>query len=115
MAYVRAKLAEPGAEVEIDVRASIGPPDSFQAPLSAERMKLSDAHYPTTCSTRTDDWARLDGDEHAVFGITLVRQDSLREVSSTTRRRSARTISKDASYAGRVGQGGLRRDRADVG
>ena len=45
------------------------------------------------------DWARLDGDGHAVFGITWYAQDSLGEVVFYDPPEVGATISKDSSYA----------------
>jgi len=63
-------------------------------------MTLSDAHYPDDLLYHDQhDWARLDGDEHAVFGITWYAQDSLGEVVFYDAPELGATISKDASYA----------------
>jgi glycine cleavage system H protein len=45
------------------------------------------------------DWARLEGDEHAVFGITWYAQDSLGEVVFYDPPELGATIDKDSSYA----------------
>jgi glycine cleavage system H protein len=45
------------------------------------------------------DWARLEGDEHAVFGITWYAQDSLGEVVFYDPPEVGARIDKDASYA----------------
>ena len=45
------------------------------------------------------DWARLEGEEHAVFGITWYAQDSLGEVVFFDPPEAGATIDKDASYA----------------
>jgi glycine cleavage system H protein len=45
------------------------------------------------------DWARLDGDDHAVFGITWYAQDSLGEVVFYDPPEVGTTVDKDASYA----------------
>jgi glycine cleavage system H protein len=61
---------------------------------------LSDAHYPDDLLYHDQhDWARLDGDERAVFGITWYAQDSLGEVVFYDPPEVGATISKDASYA----------------
>ena len=61
---------------------------------------MSDAHYPDDLLYHDQhDWARLDGDEHAVFGITWYAQDSLGEVVFYDAPEVGATISKDASYA----------------
>ena len=44
-------------------------------------MTLADATYPDDLLYHDQhDWARLEGDDHAVFGITWYAQDSLGEV-----------------------------------
>jgi glycine cleavage system H protein len=45
------------------------------------------------------DWARLEGDEHAVFGITWYAQDSLGEVVFYDPPEVGAKIDKDSSYA----------------
>ncbi len=45
------------------------------------------------------DWARLEGDEHAVFGITWYAQDALGEVVFYDPPELGATIQKDSSYA----------------
>jgi glycine cleavage system H protein len=63
-------------------------------------MTLSDAHYPDDLLYHDQhDWARLEGDEHAVFGVTWYAQDSLGEVVFYDAPEVGATISKDASYA----------------
>ena len=63
-------------------------------------MTLSDAHYPDELLYHDQhDWARLEGDEHAVFGITWYAQDSLGEVVFYDPPEVGATIDKDASYA----------------
>ena len=103
MAYVPPDLAEPGHRGR-DRRARQAPPrpDSFQAPLRTEKgeLTLADANYPDDLLYHDQhDWARLEGDE-ATLRDHLVRpgQRSARS-SSTTRPRSARRSTKDASYA----------------
>ncbi len=61
---------------------------------------MSDAHYPDDLLYHDQhDWARLDGDDHAVLGITWYAQDSLGEVVFYDAPEVGATISKDASYA----------------
>ena len=63
-------------------------------------MTLSDAHYPDDLLYHDQhDWARLEGDDHAVFGITWYAQDSLGEVVFYDPPEVGATIDKDASYA----------------
>jgi glycine cleavage system H protein len=45
------------------------------------------------------DWARLEGDEHAVFGITWYAQDSLGEVVFYDPPELGSNTQKDSSYA----------------
>jgi glycine cleavage system H protein len=61
---------------------------------------LADANYPDELLYHDQhDWARLDGDEHAVFGITWYAQDSLGEVVFYDPPEVGATIDKDSSYA----------------
>jgi glycine cleavage system H protein len=61
---------------------------------------LSDAHYPDELLYHDQhDWARLEGDEHAVFGVTWYAQDSLGEVVFYDPPEVGAAIDKDASYA----------------
>jgi glycine cleavage system H protein len=63
-------------------------------------MTLSDAHYPDELLYHDQhDWARLDGDEHAVFGVTWYAQDSLGEVVFYEGPEVGDTVDKDQSYA----------------
>jgi glycine cleavage system H protein len=61
---------------------------------------LSEANYPDDlCYHDQHDWARLEGDEHAVFGVTWYAQDSLGEVVFYDPPEVGATIQKDSSYA----------------
>jgi len=61
---------------------------------------LSDASYPDDLLYHDQhDWARLEGDEEAVFGVTWYAQDSLGEVVFYDPPEVGATIDKDASYA----------------
>ena len=61
---------------------------------------MADAHYPDELLYHDQhDWARLEGDEHAVLGITWYAQDSLGEVVFYDAPEVGATIHKDASYA----------------
>jgi glycine cleavage system H protein len=63
-------------------------------------VTLSDATYPDELLYHDQhDWARLDGDDHAVFGITWYAQDSLGEVVFYDPPEVGASLSKDASYA----------------
>jgi glycine cleavage system H protein len=61
---------------------------------------VSDATYPDQLLYHDQhDWARLEGDEHAVFGITWYAQDSLGEVVFYDPPEVGSDVSKDSSYA----------------
>jgi glycine cleavage system H protein len=63
-------------------------------------VTLPDANYPDELLYHDQhDWARLEGDEHAVFGITWYAQDSLGEVVFYDPPEVGATVDKDASYA----------------
>ena len=75
MAYVRADLAEPGTEVEIDVRGKRRPARIASKPLYTKgELSLGRRELPRrACATTTEhDWARLEGDE-ATLRDHLVR------------------------------------------
>jgi glycine cleavage system H protein len=61
---------------------------------------LSEDHYPDDLRYHDQhDWARLEGEEHAVLGITWYAQDSLGEVVFYDPPEVGATIQKDSSYA----------------
>ncbi len=61
---------------------------------------MPDASYPDELLYHDQhDWARLEGDEHAVFGITWYAQDSLGEVVFYDPPEVGTTVSKDSSYS----------------
>jgi len=61
---------------------------------------LSEANYPDDLLYHDQhDWARLEGDDHAVLGITWYAQDSLGEVVFFEAPEVGKEIQKDASYA----------------
>jgi glycine cleavage system H protein len=61
---------------------------------------LADASYPEDLLYHDQhDWARLEGDDHAVFGITWYAQDSLGEVVFYDPPEVGTAIHKDSSYA----------------
>jgi glycine cleavage system H protein len=63
-------------------------------------VTLADASYPEDLLYHDQhDWARLEGDDHAVFGITWYAQDSLGEVVFYDPPEVGATIHKDSSYA----------------
>ena len=63
-------------------------------------MTLADATYPDDLLYHDQhDWARLEGDDHAIFGITWYAQDSLGEVVFYDPPEIGGTVDKDATYA----------------
>jgi glycine cleavage system H protein len=63
-------------------------------------VTVSDASYPDELLYHDQhDWARLEGDEHAVFGITWYAQDSLGEVVFYDPPEVGTTVDKDSPYA----------------
>ncbi len=61
---------------------------------------MAEASYPEDLLYHDQhDWARLEGDEHAVFGITWYAQDSLGEVVFFEPPEVGASIQKDSSYA----------------
>jgi glycine cleavage system H protein len=61
---------------------------------------LAEASYPEDLRYHDEhDWVRLDGDEHAVFGITWYAQDSLGEVVFYEGPEVGASVQKDSSYA----------------
>jgi glycine cleavage system H protein len=63
-------------------------------------VTLADASYPEDLLYHDQhDWARLEGDDHAVFGVTWYAQDSLGEVVFYDPPEVGGTIDKDSSYA----------------
>ncbi len=61
---------------------------------------MSEDNYPDDLRYHDQhDWARLEGDEHAVFGITWYAQDSLGEVVFYDPPEIGAAIQKDSSYA----------------
>ena len=61
---------------------------------------MSEDNYPDDLRYHDQhDWARLEGDEHAVFGITWYAQDSLGEVVFYEAPEVGATLQKDSSYA----------------
>ena len=90
-----------------------------QAPLrprTTGAMTLADETYPEELKYHAEhDWARIEGDE-ATFGITWYAQDALGEVVFYEPPEVGRDDHQGrALRRGRVGEGGLRRDRAAVG
>jgi glycine cleavage system H protein len=63
-------------------------------------VSLADASYPDDLLYHDQhDWARLEGDELAVFGITWYAQDSLGEVVFYDPPEVGAAVDKDAAYA----------------
>ena len=61
---------------------------------------MPDAHYPDELLYHDQhDWARLEGDEHAVMGITWYAQDSLGEVVFYDPPEVGTQVTKDQAYA----------------
>jgi glycine cleavage system H protein len=61
---------------------------------------LADANYPDELLYHDQhDWARLEGDDHAVFGITWYAQDNLGEVVFYDPPAVGATVTKDGAYA----------------
>jgi len=61
---------------------------------------LADANYPDELLYHDQhDWARLEGEDHAVFGITWYAQDSLGEVVFYDPPEVGAKVDKDSSYA----------------
>ncbi|HVC06654.1 MAG TPA: glycine cleavage system protein GcvH [Solirubrobacterales bacterium] len=61
---------------------------------------MADANYPDDlCYHDQHDWARLQGEDHAVFGITWYAQDSLGEVVFYDPPEVGATVAKDSPYA----------------
>ncbi|HEX3239633.1 MAG TPA: glycine cleavage system protein GcvH [Solirubrobacterales bacterium] len=61
---------------------------------------MAEANYPDDLRYHDQhDWVRLDGDEHAVFGITWYAQDSLGEVVFYEAPELGASVQKDSSYA----------------
>ena len=61
---------------------------------------MPDANYPDELRYHDQhDWARLEGDEHAVFGITWYAQDTLGEVVFYDGPEVGASVQKDSSYA----------------
>ncbi len=61
---------------------------------------MPEASYPDDLLYHDQhDWARLEGDDHAVFGVTWYAQDSLGEVVFYDPPEVGTAIHKDSSYA----------------
>jgi glycine cleavage system H protein len=61
---------------------------------------LSEANYPDDLRYHDEhDWARLEGDEHAIFGVTWYAQDTLGEVVFYDGPEVGASVQKDSSYA----------------
>lgn len=61
---------------------------------------MPDANYPDDLLYHDQhDWARLEGEDEAVFGITWYAQDSLGEVVFYDGPEVGATVQKDSSYA----------------
>lgn len=61
---------------------------------------MTEASYPEDLLYHDQhDWARLEGDDHAVFGITWYAQDSLGEVVFYDPPEVGASVDKDSTYA----------------
>ena len=61
---------------------------------------MAEASYPEDLRYHDEhDWVRLDGDEHAVFGVTWYAQDALGEVVFYEGPEVGASVQKDSSYA----------------
>ena len=61
---------------------------------------MAEATYPDDLRYHDQhDWVRLDGDDHAFFGVTWYAQDSLGEVVFYEGPQAGDSVQKDASYA----------------
>ena len=61
---------------------------------------MAEATYPDDLRYHDQhDWARLEGEDNAVFGITWFAQDALGEVVFYDGPEVGETVSKDSSYA----------------
>jgi glycine cleavage system H protein len=61
---------------------------------------VAEASYPEELLYHDQhDWARLEGDDHAVFGVTWYAQDALGEVVFYDPPEVGATIQKDVAYA----------------
>ena len=118
MGYVPAGLAQPGTELTIDVRGRPRRARVVKKPIYTREETLMAAaeSYPDDLRYhREHDWARIEGDE-ATLGITWYAQDALGELVHYEPPDDGATLTKDDDVRrGRVGEGGLRRDRAALG
>ena len=117
MAYVRADLAEPGTEVEIDVRGKRRPARIASKPLYRKGAEpWPTPTTPTTCATTTSTTGRGSRATTGRLRDHLVRPGLARRGRLLRPARGRRDDPERLLLRrGRVGQGGLRRDRADLG
>ena len=112
MAYIDAEFAEPGTDIEIDIRGKLRPAQTRKKPLYCKAIGLpraeldpredlrpvAEEHYPEDLIYHPEhDWARIDGDI-ATFGITWFAQDALGEIVFFEPPAVGTTVTKDASY-----------------
>ena len=116
MAYVRADLAEPGHRSDRRrARQAASRARLEEAPLRKGRLTLAD-NYPDDLLYHPEhDWVRIEGDEahlrhHLVRAGRARRGRLLRPARGGHHRDQGPVLRR-----GRVGEGGVRRDRADVG
>ena len=61
---------------------------------------MAEANYPDDLLNHEQhDWARMEGEDHATFGITWYAQDALGEVVFYEPPEVGATVQKDSSYA----------------
>ena len=105
MGYVRSDLAEPGTEIEIDVR---GKRRACRDPRAAALLQGREVaigfrrgreSYPDDLRYHPEhDWARIEGDT-ATFGVTWYAQDALGEVVFYEPPEVGKEVKKDEAYA----------------
>ena len=101
MAYVSTARAAEGTPIEIDVRGRVRPAvDRAQASVPKGSVSdMADPSYPDDLKYHPEhDWARIDGDTNATFGITWYAQDALGEVVFFDAPDIGAEITKDQPY-----------------
>ena len=99
MAYVPVADADPGTEIEVDVRGKRAPLRSRRNPCTRKRRSVAEASYPDDLKYHEEhDWARIEG-IRPTFGITWYAQDALGEVVFFDPPEVGTSVTKDGSYA----------------
>ena len=114
MGYVPAAQAAPDTELVVDVRGKPRRARVVKKPIYEKESLVAAAEsYPDDLRYHPEhDWARVDGDE-AVLGITWYAQDALGELVHFEAPAGRRDVDEGRGLCrGRVGEGGLGRDRA---